>query len=208
MKTATVFRTSMTPIIRVLSVAALFAATASLAGCATDQSSYSGGASQPILGQVGSPTADDYASTLDTNTANVAPPPSQQVASGVQNLSISSFVDPAGLAMMGPGAMSQAASAQYYALQFGRVGAARTWSDNNVSGQISVGPYVKVNNRDCRDFTNVVNSGAKSFTKRGTACREADGTWTVGSAAASAAPVSAPAGAITSQPLPPAGNAG
>jgi len=186
MKTATVFRTPMTPIIRVFSAAALFAATLSLAGCATDNpSSYGDSRSQPILGQVGSPTADDYASTLDTNTASVSPPPSQQVASGVQNLSIASFVDPAGLAAMGPGSMSQAASAQYYALQFGRVGAARTWSgDNNVSGQISVGPYVKVNNRDCRDFTNIVNSAGRSFTKRGTACREADGTWTVGSGGA------------------------
>jgi surface antigen len=75
----------------------------------------------------------------------------------------------------------QASSAQYYALQFGRVGAARTWTgDNSVTGQVNVGPYVKVNNRDCRDFTNVVNVGAKSYTKRGTACRELDGTWTVG----------------------------
>ncbi|HVW93843.1 MAG TPA: hypothetical protein VHB74_14710 [Devosia sp.] len=190
----------MTPITRVLAVAALLA----LAGCGTDQTSnYS---QQPILGQMDAPSQGDYADTLNTdNSTMAAPPPSQQVASGVQNLSISSFVDPAGLSLMGPGAQSQAASAQYYALQFGRVGAARTWTgENNVTGSISVGPYVKVNNRDCRDFTNIVNAGSKSYTKRGTACREADGTWTVGSATAGAAPATG-AGTPVTQP---AANAG
>lgn len=174
----------MTPIFRALSVAALLA----LAGCGTnDASNYSQG---PMLGAM-TPSASDDTST-DTNVANV-PPPSQVVTTGVQNLDISAFVDPGAFRQMGDNAKSQASSAQYYALQFGRVGAARSWSgENNVTGQINVGPYVKVNNRDCRDFTNVVNVGAKSFTKRGTACREDSGQWTVGSAAA-AAPATVPA---------------
>lgn len=169
----------MTPIFRALGVASLLA----LAACGTNESSNYG--QGPMLGAITPPA--DYGTPPDSQVASV-PPPSQVVTAGVENLDIASFVDPTGFGQMGPAARSQAASAQYYALQFGRVGAARTWTgESNVTGQISVGPYVKVNNRDCRDFTNVVNIGAKSFTKRGTACREVDGTWTVGTAAAPAA---------------------
>ena len=173
MKATDLFGMPMTPLYRALGFASLLA----LAACGTnDASNYS--SHGPFLGAITPPA--DYGATSDTTVAS-APPPSQAVAAGVENLDITGFTDPSGFALMGPGARSQAASAQYYALQFGRVGAARTWTgENNVTGQVSVGPYVKVNNRDCRDFTNVVNVGAKSYTKRGTACRELDGTWTVG----------------------------
>jgi surface antigen len=175
----------MSPILRALAVAALLAA----AGCSTnDSSNYS---QEPMLGTTPPPNSDfaDSANVGDT----AAPPPSQVATAGVENLDISGFTDPAGLRLMTDTDKSQAASAQYYALQFGRVGAARTWAgDQNVTGQINVGPFVKVNNTDCRDFTNIVNAGAHSYTKRGTACRGADGTWTVGTAAAG--PAAAPAG--------------
>ena len=187
----------MSPISRALSVAALLA----LAGCATnDASNYSQG---PMLGAMTPSATDDGTNpdgttpdgTTDTNVASM-PPPSQMVATGVDNLDISTFVDPAGFKLMGDNSKTQASSAQYYALQFGRVGAARTWTgDPSVTGSINVGPFVKVNNRDCRDFTDIVNVGPKSFTKRGTACRGDDGRWAVGSAAASAPATIAPAAA-------------
>ena len=173
----------MSLLFKALSVAALV----SLAGCATNEAShYSQG---PMLGSY-TPAAAE-ATPADTTVANT-PPPSQAVSTGVSSLDISGFVDPAAYSAMSDSSKSAAGSAQYYALQFGRVGAARTWTgDNNVSGQVNVGPYVKVNTRDCRDFTNVVNVGSKSYTKRGTACREDSGGWTVGSASASAAPAAA-----------------
>ena len=165
-----------------ISVVALLA----LAGCATnDSTGYSG----PMLTGM-TPSSTDGTDTMTTDQTQVAntPPPSQMVTTGVDNLDIASFTDPNGFKSMSDSSKSQASSAQYYALQFGRVGAARAWSgDNSVTGSINVGPYVKVNNRDCRDFTNVVNVGAKSYTKRGTACREDTGTWTVGSTAAAPA---------------------
>ncbi|MDR3475176.1 MAG: hypothetical protein P4M09_26290 [Devosia sp.] len=174
----------MSPISRALSVAALLA----VAGCATnDSSNYSQG---PMLGDM-TPSSTDMTTSPDMSVAN-APPPSQVVTTGVSNLDISTFVDPSGFRLMGDTAKSEATTAQYYALQFGRVGAARTWTgENAVTGSVNVGPYVKVNNRDCRDFTSVVNVGAKSYTKRGTACRADDGHWAVGSAAA-ADPAGAP----------------
>jgi len=177
----------MSPFLRAAGVAALLA----VAGCSTnDSSNYS---QEPMLGTT--PPPADYSGSLDTNQA-LTPPPAQVASTGVQNLDISTFTDPTGGSLMSPTDRAQAASAQYYALQFGRVGAARTWAgDKGHSGSISVGPFVKVNNNDCRDFTNIVNIDSRSYTKRGTACRGADGTWTVGTAAAAAAPAYPPAGA-------------
>jgi surface antigen len=176
---------SMSPILRALGVAALLV----VAGCSTnDSSNYS---QEPMLGTT--PPPADYSDSMDT-TGAATPPPAQVATAGVENLDISTFTDPTGFGLMTDTDKSQAASAQYYALQFGRVGAARTWAgDQNVTGQINVGPFVKVNNNDCRDFTNIVNVGSHSYTKRGTACRGADGGWTVGTAAA-AGPATAPAG--------------
>jgi len=190
MKTAAVSWMS-TPIRRALSVAALLA----LAGCGTNESSsFSQG---PMLGAMTPSSSDDTAMPVDGSTdVASAPPPSQMVTAGVANLDVSAFVDPAAFRAMDDGSKAQAASAQYYALQFGRVGAARTWNgDASVSGQVNVGPYVKVNNRDCRDFTNVVSLGSRSYSRRGTACREDDGRWTVGSAAAAAPAANPPAAA-------------
>jgi surface antigen len=42
-----------------------------------------------------------------------------------------------------------------------------------------VGPYVRVNLIDCRDFTHTVTVGGQNYARKGTACREADGSWSV-----------------------------
>jgi len=74
----------------------------------------------------------------------------------------------------------EAASAQFFALQFGRPGAPRRWSgDSGATGKITVGPFVRVNNLDCREFVHEVTIDQTSFEKRGTACREIDGSWRV-----------------------------
>jgi len=178
---------SMRPLFCAFSAIALL----TLAGCADNQaSSYQQG---PMLGAM-TPSSTDDTLPPDQSVAN-APPPSQVVSSGVSNLDISGFVDPNGFKAMDPSSQAQASSAQYYALQFGRVGAARTWTgDGGLTGSVNVGPFVKVNNRDCRDFTNIVNVGSKSYTKRGTACRGDDGQWAVGTADAMS-PAAAPAAA-------------
>ncbi len=75
---------------------------------------------------------------------------------------------------------SEASSAQFNALTFGRPGAPRSWAgDKGATGQVTVGPYVRVNNIDCRDFTHTVTIAGAPYAKKGTACREADGTWNV-----------------------------
>jgi surface antigen len=74
---------------------------------------------------------------------------------------------------------SAATDAQFYALQFGRPGAPRNWSAGGASGQVSVGPYVRVNNRDCREFSHRVTIDGQSYSRSGTACRSTDGAWGV-----------------------------
>ena len=60
----------------------------------------------------------------------------------------------------------------------------RNWTgDKGQSGSVAVGPYVRVNLIDCRDFTNTVTINGQSYVKKGTACREADGHWTVSATA-------------------------
>lgn len=95
------------------------------------------------------------------------------------------FVDGGALALMTANDSAQANSAQFYALQFGRPGAPRAWTgDKGTTGSVAVGPYVRVNNLDCRDFTHTVKIGGKDYVKKGTACREQNGNWAVEQGAA------------------------
>lgn len=93
-----------------------------------------------------------------------------------------SYIDSAALNRLDPAARSAATDAQFYALQFGRPGAPRNWNAGGASGSVSVGPYVTVNNLDCREFSHRVTLGGETFTRAGTACRETDGAWNVADA--------------------------
>jgi surface antigen len=116
-----------------------------------------------------------------TFIAPVGPTPAQTTQVALAATSIANgFVDPAALSQMTPKDSAEANSAQFYALQFGRPGAPRQWSgDQGSTGAVAVGPYVKVNNLDCRDFTHTVKIGGKDYVKKGTACRENGTNWTV-----------------------------
>jgi surface antigen len=106
--------------------------------------------------------------------------PAQTISNAAAVTDVSAFVDPTAFAQLGSRSKAEVADAQFKALQFGRVGAPRAWQgDEGQSGSVTVGPYVRVNLIDCRDFTNTVTIGGQSFVKKGTACREADGSWTV-----------------------------
>ncbi len=108
----------------------------------------------------------------------LAPEPSTTVSAALKATEIGQFVDAKALAVMSEQERNEAASAQFYALQFGRPGAPRLWQgDKGDSGKISVGPYVRVNERDCRSFTHEVATSAGDFSKSGMACRLEGGTW-------------------------------
>lgn len=129
------------------------------------------------------PTMSPMTATTTTlapvNTAALAAPAeTRAVATAMTD--VSAFVDPAALGLMSAKSKTEAAGAQFNALQFGRVGAPRNWvGDNGQAGAVTVGPYVRVNLIDCRDFTHTVTIAGQQYSKKGTACREADGSWTV-----------------------------
>lgn len=111
----------------------------------------------------------------------LVPTPAQTTQLALATTSVANgFVDSAALALMTAKDSAEANSAQFYALQFGRPGAPRQWAgDKGTTGSVAVGPYVRVNNLDCRDFTHTVKSGGRDYVKKGTACREQNGNWAV-----------------------------
>lgn len=129
-------------------------------------------------------TTNDIGPTLAQPNANMQtaalPAPSQTIATAQSMTDVTAFVDPAALKLLSPKERSEAASAQFNALQFGRTGAPRSWSgDRGASGSVLVGPPVNVNSLYCREFTHTVTAGGTPFTKKGMACREVDGSWNV-----------------------------
>ncbi|WEJ57566.1 hypothetical protein [Devosia sp. FJ2-5-3] len=137
-----------------------------LAGCSstgTSQVVQAPVATQPVIAQ---PMVPSSAQTVQQARLTTS------IANG--------FVDATALSLMSAKDSAEANSAQFYALQFGRPGAPRQWAgDKGSTGSVAVGPYVRVNNLDCRDFTHTVKIGGKDYVKKGTACREQTGNWNV-----------------------------
>lgn len=148
----------------VIAAAPLFALA--LAGCSSTgptRVSQAPVVAQPVIAQPLVPTSAQAVQQARVTTS---------VATG--------FVDPAALALMTARDSNEANSAQFYALQFGRPGAPRQWAgDKGTTGTVSVGPYVRVNNLDCREFTHTVKVGGQDYVRKGTACREQNGNWAV-----------------------------
>jgi len=121
-----------------------------------------------------------------TMAPSLVPTPAQTTQQALLTTSVANgFVDSKALALMSAKDSAEANSAQFYALQFGRPGAPRHWAgDKGTTGTVAVGPYVRVNNLDCRDFTHTVKIGGQDFVKKGTACREQNGNWAVEQGAA------------------------
>jgi len=143
-----------------------------LAGCA--------GSSSTRLTQADTLPRPNPAFQTATQTAALTPAPAQQIATAQAMTDVGGFIDPGAIALLSAQDRNAASSAQFNALQFGRPGAPRAWQgDSGASGQITVGPYVRVNNIDCRDFTHTVTVSNQPYARRGTACRELDGRWTV-----------------------------
>jgi surface antigen len=157
-----------------------FAALLAVAGCASTSEM----AQRPMLGAPSSTATTDVATA-----APVAPSPAEATsAAALAATDIAKYVDAAAIKVMSTTDQRQASSAQFYALQFGRPGAPRAWAgDSGAVGSVTVGPYVRVNNLDCRDFTHTVTIKGQSFAHKGTACREQGGTWSVTASSSGAA---------------------
>lgn len=115
-----------------------------------------------------------------TITPASLPAPGAIQGAGTTMNDVTAFLDASVIGKLSAKDKAEAASAQFNALTFGRPGAPRAWTgDKGTSGNVMVGPYVRVNNIDCRDFTHTVTIGGTPVARKGTACREIDGTWSV-----------------------------
>lgn len=143
-----------------------------LAGCGFGTPTSSG----PSLSQSWQGVQGDSAPQM----ASAGPAPAASTSAALSATQVVDFIDPTATSLMGDKDKAEAASAQFYALQFGRPGAPRAWSGpTGVSGSVTVGPYVRVNALDCREFSHTVSASGKSYIRKGTACRETDGRWSV-----------------------------
>lgn len=74
----------------------------------------------------------------------------------------------------------RALEAEYRALEYMPAGQAASWGDRGRRrhGEVVAGSPYRVGSQDCRQYSHTVNAGGRSQTARGTACRNADGSWT------------------------------
>lgn len=158
----------MTGLFSRFSVCAVLALTLLLAGCTGTTNAVSSRA----------PVATQSAPTM-TAAIETKPTPSQTTATALATTDLVASIEPAAVNLLSDKERADASQAAFYALQFGRPGAPRTWSGSKGSGQVTVGPYVRVNNLDCRDFTHTVTVSGAKYARKGTACREVNGNWSV-----------------------------
>lgn len=70
--------------------------------------------------------------------------------------------------------------AEYRALEYGQSGQPVEWkgASAGTSGSVVAAQPYRVGSQDCRQYTHTVTTSGQSQTARGTACRNADGSWT------------------------------
>jgi surface antigen len=74
----------------------------------------------------------------------------------------------------------QALEAEYRTLEYTQSGQPVSWKSEQSGrgGQVVAGQPYRVGSQDCRQYTHTIFSGGQSRSARGTACRNADGSWT------------------------------
>jgi surface antigen len=92
------------------------------------------------------------------------------LASGVAGASIGKDLDIV--------AARAARSAEYRALEYGRTGVPVTWKSGSSHGEVVPGTTYHINDSACRDYVHTLTVGTgQAQSARGTACRQANGTW-------------------------------
>lgn len=90
------------------------------------------------------------------------------------------IVDKDAAAKMGPTALTAALQAEYQALEYVPAGEKVAWGEpgDRFTGEVAASQPYRVGSQDCRPYTHTVFSQGQPVTGRGTACRNADGSWT------------------------------
>lgn len=72
----------------------------------------------------------------------------------------------------------KALEAEYRALEYGQGGQTVAWKGEGSSGEVVAAQPYRVGSQDCRQYSQTVFTTGTPLTARGTACRNADGSWT------------------------------
>lgn len=72
----------------------------------------------------------------------------------------------------------KALEAEYRALEYGQGGQSISWKGSGRSGEVVAAQPYRVGSQDCRQYSQTVFATGTPVTARGTACRNADGSWT------------------------------
>ena len=115
----------------------------------------------------------------------IAPPPASLFGTDATEVVVGEVAEPHTslnpelAALLEPRGRSIAERAQYQALEGSAAGVSVRWRtpDSSVRGEVVPGPLYAVNVQTCRDFTHAIELGANRFSRRGTACRDAGGSW-------------------------------
>lgn len=71
-----------------------------------------------------------------------------------------------------------ALEAEYRALEYTAAGKPVAWQGSGGSGEVVAAQPYRVGSQDCRQYSHALTIGGQQQTARGTACRNADGSWT------------------------------
>ena len=76
---------------------------------------------------------------------------------------------------------ARALQAEYRALEYGLSGDPVTWQNarRSVYGEVTAAQPYRVGSQDCRQYTHIAFIDGVPKTARGSACRNADGSWTL-----------------------------
>ncbi|PSJ53702.1 hypothetical protein [Kumtagia ephedrae] len=80
---------------------------------------------------------------------------------------------------LGSGDRQKALAAEYHALEYTQSGQTVSWTGGRAgrSGDVVPAQPYRVGSQDCRQYTHKVVIDGATRTARGTACRNADGSW-------------------------------
>lgn len=136
-----------------IAVAGLF-----LTGCVSSPS----GSGSSLIGAFASPAGSDQ-----PMSATIA----EAMAGGLIGRGLGDDLD--------RGDRRRALEAEYRALEYAASGEPVAWqSGSRTSGQVVAAPPYRVGSQNCRQYSHTVSQNGTERVGRGTACRNADGSWT------------------------------
>ena len=74
--------------------------------------------------------------------------------------------------------LQRAVEAECKALEAAPGGEHGTWSGDDGKGQVVAAAPYQVGGQNCRQYTHTITADSRETKVRGTACRNADGSWT------------------------------